>query len=187
MFKLSQFNRLAVLVSSLAFTLPIYAADFTIASPTLKEQGTLPKVHVFNGFGCTGENKSPELAWINVPEGTQSFAITAFDPDAPTDSGWWHWMVINIPATAKGVKLGASTDSIGLPKGSLQIRSDFGNASFGGACPPENAKAHKYVFSVYALKVKSIDLPENSSAALTSFMIKANAIAKSSITTYYGR
>jgi Raf kinase inhibitor-like YbhB/YbcL family protein len=170
-----------------ALTSQVHAADFTVTSPTIKDQGNLPKLHVLNGFGCTGDNKSPELNWTNVPEGTQSFAITAFDPDAPTDSGWWHWVAINIPATSRGVKVGASTDANALPAGTIQLRSDFGNAAFGGACPPENTKPHKYVFSVYALKVKTIGIPADSSAALTSFMIKANAIAKSSITAYYGR
>lgn len=176
------------ILGALFMTSVVLADEFTLISPTLQDKGTLPNAHVFNGFGCNGTNRSPEIKWKNVPAGTESFAVTAFDPDAPTDSGWWHWLAYNLPKAATGVSEDAGRSSgDGLPEGTVQARSDFGSVGFGGACPPEGAKPHRYIFTVYALKVKSLELPGNASAALTSFMIKANSIGQASLTAFYGR
>lgn len=164
------------------------AGDFTLSSPTLVAQGFLPTDQVFNGFGCTGKNISPALIWRDAPSGTRSFAVTVFDPDAPTDSGWWHWLVVNLPASSNGLTAAAGDPSgEKLPTGATQVRTDFGQAGFGGACPPAGDKPHRYIFTVYALKASKIELPVDASAAFANSMIRANAIGKASLTMHYGR
>jgi Raf kinase inhibitor-like YbhB/YbcL family protein len=164
------------------------AAGFTLSSPDIKPGAMLANTYVFNAFGCSGENKSPALKWSGAPKDTKSYALTVYDPDAPTGSGWWHWVVYNIPADATELAAGAGTaNSTALPKGATQGRTDFGTAAFGGACPPQGDKPHRYVFTVYALKTDKLDAPADASAALIGFMIHANQLAKASFTAKYGR
>lgn len=165
-----------------------YASDFKLSSPEIKANGTIPKSFEFNGFGCSGENKSPALKWSGAPRDTQSFAVTVYDPDAPTGSGWWHWMVINIPAAVTELAANAGTvNSTTLPKGAVQNRIDYGVAAWGGTCPPQGDKPHRYIFTVYALKTDKLDVPADATAALTGYMINANALGKASFTARYGR
>jgi len=164
------------------------AAGFQLSSPTIKPEATLGIDQVFNGFGCTGANISPALQWSGAPEGTLSYALTVYDPDAPTGSGWWHWIVYNLPATVGALPAGAGkANSTTLPKGALQGRSDFGTHTFGGACPPEGDKPHRYIFTVYALKVNKLDVPADASAALIGYMINANKLGSATFTARYGR
>ncbi len=146
------------------------------------------KSHEFTGFGCTGENLSPHLQWKNVPEGTKSFAITVYDPDAPTGSGWWHWQVVNIPAFVRELTSGAGNkNNVNLPQGARQIENDYGSKSFGGACPPKGHGIHNYQFTLHALSVEKLPLPDNASGALTGYMINANTIASASFKALYKR
>jgi Raf kinase inhibitor-like YbhB/YbcL family protein len=169
------------------FTAATQAAGFTLTSPTAKPGAKLPDTHVFNSFGCSGKNISPALKWSGAPKGTKSFAVTVYDPDAPTGSGWWHWVVINIPASATELAEGAGTaEGKDLPAGSQQIKTDFGAPGFGGACPPPG-KPHRYVFTVYALKTDKIDVPADASAAMAGFNIQGNKIGSASFTSKYGR
>lgn len=175
----------AVLTSLSTLT---YASAFKLSSPEIKANSTIPKRFEFNGFGCSGENKSPELKWSGAPKGTKSFAVTVYDPDAPTGSGWWHWVVIDIPAHVTELPAAAGVaDSATLPKGAVQIRDDYGVAAWGGVCPPQGDKPHRYIFTVYALKTDKLGIPADASAALTGFMIHANTIGKASFTAKYGR
>jgi Raf kinase inhibitor-like YbhB/YbcL family protein len=175
--------------AALAVTLSAaHGAGFTLTSPDIKPGSTIDKKFEFNGFGCSGENKSPALKWSGAPKDTKSFVVTVYDPDAPTGSGWWHWAVVNIPASV--TELGPDAGAAGgakLPKGATQIRSDFGSAAWGGMCPPAGAKPHRYVFTVYALKTDKLDLPADASPALAGFMTTANAIGKATFTARYGR
>ena len=165
-----------------------HAAGFTLSSPTIKPGSTLTQAQVFNGFGCSGQNISPALKWSGAPAGTKSFAVTVYDPDAPTGSGWWHWVVINLPADTAGLAEGAGTaDGKALPAGARQGRTDFGAPGFGGACPPQGDKPHRYIFTVYALKTDKIDVPADATAALIGFMLNANKLATASFTAKYGR
>ena len=164
------------------------AAGFTLSSPDLKPNAMMDKKFEFNGFGCAGENKSPALKWSGAPKDTKSFAVTAYDPDAPTGSGWWHWSVINIPATTS--ELPANAGAVGganLPKGAAHVRTDYGTAGWGGTCPPEGDKPHRYIFTVYALKTDKLDIPADATAALAGYMINDNQIGKASFTAKYGR
>jgi Raf kinase inhibitor-like YbhB/YbcL family protein len=164
------------------------AAGFTLSSPDIKPGSSIGSTHVFNGFGCSGENKSPALKWSGAPAGTKSYVLTVYDPDAPTGSGWWHWVVINLPGDATEIAAGAgAANSTTLPKGAVQGRTDFGSSGWGGPCPPVGDKAHRYIFTVHALKVDKLDLPADASAALTGFMTNANSLGKASFTALYGR
>ncbi|MDD5250671.1 MAG: YbhB/YbcL family Raf kinase inhibitor-like protein [Rhodocyclaceae bacterium] len=164
------------------------AAGFSLSSPEIKAGGTIPKSFEFNGFGCSGDNRSPTLQWSGAPAGTKSYAVTVYDPDAPTGSGWWHWMVIDIPAGTNELAAGAgAVDSKTLPPGARQVRIDFGVRGWGGVCPPPGDRPHRYRFTVYALKVDKLDVPADATAALTGFMINANALGKASFTATYGR
>lgn len=164
------------------------AADFKLSSPEINPSKLLPQRFEFNGFGCKGENMSPELRWSGAPAGTKSYAVTVYDPDAPTGSGWWHWLVVDLPASAEGLSANAgAVDGSGLPTPAKHVRTDFGGPGFGGACPPPGDKPHRYVFTVYALKVESLGLPENATAAMAGFMMRANALGKAGFTVKYGR
>ena len=164
---------------------PVLAQEFELTSTMISEGEKLSNSQVFEGFGCEGANESPQLSWSGAPEGTKSFAITLYDPDAPTGSGWWHWNVVNIPANINSVSSNASMEN-NLPKEAIEIRNDYGAIGFGGACPPPG-EVHRYVFTVYALGTESLELPENPSNALVGFMIRANAIDSASITAIYHR
>jgi Raf kinase inhibitor-like YbhB/YbcL family protein len=164
------------------------ATGFTLTSPDIPANSTIAKKFEFNGFGCSGENLSPALKWSGAPSGTKSFAVTVYDPDAPTGSGWWHWMVINIPASVSELPAGAGAqNSKALPTGAAQARIDYGYAGWGGTCPPQGDKPHRYIFTVFALKTDKIEVPADATAALTGFMINASALGKASFTAHYGR
>jgi Raf kinase inhibitor-like YbhB/YbcL family protein len=179
---------LALGIGLLAGALAAQAAGFSLSSPTIKPNSMLGEAQVFNGFGCSGKNTSPALTWSGAPAGTKSFALTVYDPDAPTGSGWWHWVVYNIPAGTTQLPEGAgAVDGKGLPAGTIQGHTDFGSAAFGGACPPPGDKPHRYIFTVYALKTDKLDVPKGATASLVGFMVNANAIGKATLTGMYGR
>jgi Raf kinase inhibitor-like YbhB/YbcL family protein len=180
-------KRLA-LFAGLSFATAVHAAAFTLTSPTIAAGSTLTNAQVFNGFGCSGANISPALAWKNPPSGTKSFALTVYDPDAPTGSGWWHWVVYNLPATTLGLAEGAgSADGKRLPAGTVQGRTDFGSIGFGGACPPAGDKPHRYIFTIHALKLAHLDMPPDATAAAIGFAINANRIGSATLQARYGR
>ena len=173
---------------------PASAAEaFTLRSPQVVAEQSLPPEQILNGFGCEGKNIPPALSWENSPIGTKSFALTVYDPDAPTGSGWWHWVIFNIPATARAIELnaGASTNRTiaegTLPAGAVESITDFGKPGYGGACPPVGDKAHRYIFTLYALDTPILDLSPTSMPALVGFSIHAHLLAKASFTAYYSR
>jgi Raf kinase inhibitor-like YbhB/YbcL family protein len=161
---------------------------FNLESADVKGKKMIADEQVFNGFGCSGKNVSPELKWSAAPKDTKSFALLVHDPDAPTGgAGWWHWVVINIPANAGALAKGAGkADGSGLPKGAAQVNTDFGGPGWGGPCPPAGDKPHRYNFTLHALKVEKLDIPAGATASLAGFMVNANSIAKASFTGMYG-
>jgi Raf kinase inhibitor-like YbhB/YbcL family protein len=180
-------------------TLP--ASEFTLSSPDL-QGGTFDNKFVLNGFGCKGENVSPTLIWRNPPAGTKSFALQVYDPDAPTGSGFWHWAVYNIPPTTVILSQGVGNRAERLPAGAFGGNTDFmdtgatgGNGNYGGPCPPEGDRPHRYVFTVYALAVDRIEVaagvPRTGSAALYGFVLNKGIgpalLGKASFTATYGR
>jgi Raf kinase inhibitor-like YbhB/YbcL family protein len=159
---------------------------FRVTMPDLSARGRITAAHVYNGMGCTGQNISPAIEWSNAPAGTRSFAVTAYDPDAPTGSGWWHWVMYNIPADATGLQAGAGNGR-NAPRGSQQGNTDFGSKGYGGPCPPPGDKPHHYHFTVYALKTDKLDVPGNATAAMIGYNINANKLASARITGLYAR
>ncbi|GGD97278.1 kinase inhibitor [Aureimonas endophytica] len=176
---------LAALAFAGAMTGAAGAEDFKLTSTSVAEGRPLSSDQVFEGFGCKGGNVSPDLAWSGAPVGTKSFAITAYDPDAPTGSGWWHWNVVDIPASISSLAAAASGKGA-MPAKALELANDYGAKGFGGACPPAG-EVHRYVFTIHALSVETLDLPANPSNALAGYMIGANTIAKAHITAVYSR
>ena len=159
---------------------------FTLTSANVGGQATLTEV--YDGFGCTGENMSPQLGWTNAPEGTMSYAITMYDKDAPTGSGWWHWLVFDIPSSTMALPAGAGDAAKGLlPAGVVQSRTDYGVAGYGGPCPPPGHGPHQYVVTVYALKTDKLGLDANASPAVVGYTLNSQALAKASIVFYYER
>jgi len=170
-----------IVIGMLLIASALLAQGLSLSSKDLK--GQLSINEVFNGFGCSGKNISPELSWENAPKGTKSFAVTVYDPDAPTGSGWWHWVVFNIDVKTTHFKKGVNL------KSTLAVESltDFGKAGFGGACPPKGDKDHAYIFTVYALDIEKIDLKADANPALVGYYINAHTISKASLISYYGR
>lgn len=165
-----------------------FAKPFQVTSPDFKANGPLSNKQEYNSFGCTGGNVSPTLEWKNPPEGTKSFAVLVHDPDAPTGgSGFWHWLVYNLPASATSLPEGAgAADGGALPKEAVQATNDFGVKGWGGPCPPPGPK-HRYNFTVYALKVEKLEIPANASPAVIGFNVNANALGKAKLTGTYQR
>ena len=181
------FKSIFITVVALIFNLNLFGQDtFTLESKTLGGNSTT--LEEFNGFGCTGENTSPQLSWSNAPEGTKSFAITMYDPDAPTGSGWWHWVVFDIPSDVNELLKNAGNIEKGLmPKDAIQSLTNYGVPGYGGPCPPENHGLHQYIITVHALKVDKLGLDENTNPAIVGYYLWNNTIAKASIVTYYER
>lgn len=179
--------REAVIAAALTLaSMPAWAAEFRLASADIAEGRRMGERHVFAGFGCAGGNVSPALAWADAPAGTKSFAITAYDPDAPTGSGWWHWVVFNLPAATRSLPAGAGGKDGTLPGGAVQSRTDYGAPGYGGPCPPPGAP-HRYVFTVHALDVDNLPLDDQSSGAMVGFMLHSHGIGRASLTAVYGR
>jgi len=164
------------------------AAKFTLSSPEIKQGGAIADEQVFNGFGCTGKNISPELKWSGAPAAAKSFALTVYDPDAPTGSGFWHWVVFNIPATATSIPKNAGDVKANLmPAGAVQSRTDFGVPGWGGPCPPQGDKPHRYIFTLFAVDVDKLDANADTSAAVVGFNLHFHTLAKATFTGKFGR
>jgi Raf kinase inhibitor-like YbhB/YbcL family protein len=159
---------------------------FRLRSDDISDGKRLPEAQVFNGMGYAGGNISPHLAWEGAPEDTRSFVVTVYDPDAPTGSGWWHWVVANIPADVTELPRGAGSGKAPLPQGAIQSRTDFGAPGYGGAAPPPGAP-HRYIFSVHALKVPRLEVDAGASGAMVGFMVNMNSLDKASLTATYGK
>jgi Raf kinase inhibitor-like YbhB/YbcL family protein len=187
--KKNQFKLLALFsVLSLGLANAVMAEGFKLSSTDIVDGKFMSQDQEFSGFGCSGGDLSPQLSWSNAPKGTKSFAITAYDPDAPTGSGWWHWQLVNIPTTVSEVSAGAGSTTEDLaPQGSSHSKNDYGSRGFGGACPPVGHGTHRYRFTVHALSTDSLSLPEDASGALTGYMINANSIETSTIESLYKR
>lgn len=162
-----------------------------ITSENFKEGEMLGTQHVLSeafGFGCKGGNLSPQLSWTQAPAGAQSFAVTCFDPDAPTGSGFWHWVVVNIPPTVTSLPLGAGDPAGGkMPAGALEVRTDFGKPGYGGPCPPEGFNVHRYIFTVHAVGLASLPVTADTSAAIVGFYLNFHTLEKASLIGLYRR
>jgi hypothetical protein len=163
----------------------------TLASNSFNDGDYLDQIHILSesyGFGCAGGNKSPHLQWSGAPDGTRSFALTCYDPDAPTGSGFWHWLVVNIPPEVTELKLDAGDPATGLvPDEALQTRTDFGAAGYGGPCPPEGDHPHRYIFTLFAVKEASLPVNAETMPAVVGFMLNFNTLEKATLMGLYKR
>ena len=159
------------------------AGAFELSSKDIAEGQHMSNTFEFSGWGCKGSNLSPQLAWSNAPAGTKSFAITVYDPDAPTGSGFWHWIAIELPASVSELPRGADVAKLGA----RQFTNDYGANEFGGACPPVGDGMHRYQFTVWALPVEKMEIPDGVSPAVVGFNLNAVALDKKTLTATYNR
>jgi Raf kinase inhibitor-like YbhB/YbcL family protein len=162
---------------------PKNSAALRVTSSSFAEGATIPMDNVFTG--CGGKNTAPQLSWSGAPEGTKSFAITCFDPDAPTGSGYWHWLAFNIPSDVTSFDAGAGNDE--HPAGGDSGYCDYGMTSYGGPCPPKGDPAHRYIFTVYALDIDKIQgANAKTTGASLVFMMRGHLLATGTLTAKFG-
>jgi Raf kinase inhibitor-like YbhB/YbcL family protein len=165
--------------------------SFKLTSQSFKDGDYLASAHILSkdfGFGCAGGNQSPQLSWSGAPSDTKSYALTCFDPDAPTGSGFWHWLIVNIPANVTELPLDAGNASAPkLPAGAMQIRNDLGKASYIGPCPPEGDHPHRYLFTVFAVSQETLPVSADASAAVVGFTLHFNTLAKATLMGLFKR
>jgi Raf kinase inhibitor-like YbhB/YbcL family protein len=183
--------RRSVLMGCLALASGVRAdpAMFSVSSPDFVPGHPVPEKNVLNAYGCHGQNRSPALSWKNVPPGTKSFAVTLFDLDEhATPSGWWHWVVYDIPGSATGLPENAGAEhSTTLPAGAVQGRTDLSQDAYHGPCPAQGDPPHRYLITVYALKVAKLDVPPESTGAMVSWFAHDSMLAKATLTVRHGR
>lgn len=155
--------------------------EFAVVSDDVREGQLLAETHTF-----AGDNLSPQLTWSGFPSETKSFAVTCFDPDAPTGSGWWHWMVLNLPLSTNSLPRGAGEASgSDLPATAVSLRNDMGGIGYGGAAPPPGDFPHRYAFAVHAVDVETLDVAADASCAFGAFNLAFHTVARAVVTPVF--
>jgi Raf kinase inhibitor-like YbhB/YbcL family protein len=162
--------------------------SFTLTSDDIADGQTLDAAHHYDQFGMGGGNTSPHLRWEGFPAETRSFAVTCYDPDAPTGSGFWHWVLFDVPASVTELPRGAaSRDMAGLPSGAIHARNDWGTNDYGGAMPPPGHGLHRYVFAVHAADTESLGLDASATPAIVGFTLTPHTLARAVMIPLFGR
>lgn len=160
--------------------------DFTVTSESFNNGEELPPAQRNSGAG--GQDVSPQLSWSSFPPETKSFAVTMYDPDAPTASGFWHWAAFNIPSSATSLPAGAGgKDASGMPDGTQQLKNDGGFPGFMGAAPPPGHHAHRYMVTVHAVDVEKLEIPADATPAVLGFNLFSHTVARARLTGMFGR
>jgi Raf kinase inhibitor-like YbhB/YbcL family protein len=160
--------------------------SFSVTSTDCTHGETLPMPHVSGMMGAGGEDLSPHLSWSGFPQETQGFAVTCYDPDAPTASGFWHWVVTGIPGSVTELPRGAgSQDGAALPEGARQLRNDAGVAGYVGAAPPSGHGEHRYFFVVHALDTADMGVPDDASPSFHGFNLFQHTLARATLVVTY--
>ena len=154
--------------------------SFTVTSDDVRDGEHMDKRHAHGSVD--GGNVSPHLAWSGFPAETRGFAVTCYDPDAPTGSGFWHWSLVNLPASVSELARGAAED---VGDGRFSVRNDYGVSGYGGAAPPPDVRPHRYFFAVHALDVEKLDVTPDASPAYVGFNLTFHTIARAVITPTY--
>ena len=166
----------------------IAEAQMTLRSSTFPANGTMPRSTVYNGNGCNGSDRSPQLSWSGAPPATKSFALTVVDPDVSTPGGWWHWVRFNIPASVHELTANAGAQSLTQSGPGLDALNTYLENAYGGPCPPEGEKPHHYVFTLYALDVPTVSgFSTHSTGPELISAIHGHVLAQSQVIGRYGR
>ncbi len=178
-----------VLLLFAAAAAPSSTPAMQLTSPAFKSGATIPVEYSYSGYGCSGHNTSPALTWSGwAPQGTKSFALTMFDPDARQGTGWWHWVVFNIPADVTALQAGAGAASNALmPQGAVQARNDFETVGYGGPCPPVGDSPHHYHFTVFAVDMHLDGLSPLTSGPSLLKALRGHVLAKAELIGLFGR
>ena len=159
---------------------------FSVSSTDVSDGQALPMPHVSGVMGAGGEDRSPQLSWSGFPEGTRSFAVTVYDPDAPTVSGFWHWAVADIPASVTELPSGAGDkEDPRLPEGAVQLRNDGGFAGYIGAAPPAGHGPHRYFVVVHAVDTDRLDVDADTTPAVLGFNLFFHTLARATMVVTY--
>ena len=160
--------------------------SFTVTSEDVTDGVLMTENQVYNSFGMSGQNISPQLSWSGFPAQARGFAVTCYDPDAPTTSGFWHWLVIDLPASVTSLAAGAGASDAALPGGAFHVRNDYGTNDFGGAAPPQGDEPHRYIFAVHALDTDKLGIDGTVTPAVAGFNLRFHTIARGLLIPVYG-
>ncbi|HEY9349371.1 MAG TPA: YbhB/YbcL family Raf kinase inhibitor-like protein [Acidothermales bacterium] len=159
--------------------------SFSLTSEDVADGEKLDITHVHDS--ADGENDSPQLSWSDFPEETRSFVVSCLDPDAPTGSGWWHWMAVDLPVSTTSLPRGAGASDEDLPGKAFHARNDYGTRDFGGAAPPPGDPPHRYIFAVHAVDVESLGLTPDVTPAVVAGTLQSHTLARATLRPIYGR